>query len=74
MGQQTLLRKPLIRRHGKLVIKLDKDGIAIKGFRRHTWYAVTYAELARLAMEKNPPAGGLTAAQWSDVLKTMGAK
>lgn len=74
MGQQTLLRKRMIRRHGKLVIELTKEGIGIKGFRRHDWFRVTYADLARFIVEKNPPAGGLTARQWADVLKTIGAK
>ena len=73
----TELRKerPVIRKVGCLVVKLTRDGVAIRGRRKRKSYFVPYAELARLATRLDPPSKpGWTEKQWSDPLKTMGVK
>ena len=68
-------RRPVIKRYGLLMVKLTKEGIAIKAYRKRKWRAVTWAELARFICTKNPPpAPGWTVDEWDNVLRTMGAK
>lgn len=42
------LRKPLTRRIGDMVVRLDADGISIRGFGKRTWRRATWLEIAFL--------------------------
>ena len=68
-------RRPVIKRYGRLLVKLEKDGISIKGYRKRKWLGVTWEMLARfIAKENPPPAPGWTEDEWNNVLRTIGAK
>ena len=68
-------RRPVVKRFGLLVVKLSKDGIAIKAYRKRKWRAVTWEQMARFICTKNPPAPpGWSEDEWNNVLRTIGAK
>lgn len=50
----TTLKKTILRRIGKLVVKISDDGVEIKGFRRRRWKKVTWEQIASLADESEP--------------------
>lgn len=47
----THLKKPVVRRIGRLVVRLDESGVSIRGFRKHSWRVVEWARLASLFEE-----------------------
>jgi len=67
--------KSVVRRIGKLCVRIDADGIAVRGRRKRRWRHVTWADLIRLACKLNPPAEpGWTAEEWLYCERTIGAK
>jgi len=45
----TTLKRPLIRRIGNLVVRIDEDGIEIRGHRKRRWWSISWARLAYAA-------------------------
>jgi hypothetical protein len=67
--------KAVTRRFGALVVRIDRQGVSVRGYRRRRWYLLPWADVANAAARKHPPAGrGWTEKQWANVLKTIGAK
>ena len=49
MSRLTELSRPVIRRIGWLVVRIDAEGIAIRGYGRRRWRRVSRARLAWFA-------------------------
>lgn len=47
----TTLKKPLIRRIGRLVIRIRDEGLDVRGFRKHKWRHVSWDRVASLIDE-----------------------
>lgn len=43
-------RKPVVRRYGRLIVRLTAAGIELRGYRKKKWRAVTWNEVAWLTM------------------------
>lgn len=75
MARITALTKPVARRIGRLCVRIEEDGLLLKGYRRRRWHKLTWAAAAKLACKLDPPLPpGWSEKQWQDVLKTIGAK
>lgn len=71
----TNLKKPIVRRVGRLVVRLGPDGLAIRAFRCRTWYRVSYAEVAWLAKTRAADDAVLfSELEGLDFLKRIGAR
>lgn len=72
----TLIRKrPVVRRIGMLVVRLDHQGVSIRKYRGRKWRLVTWRQIATLALENEPtkPAGCL-AREWDEPLQALGVE
>lgn len=45
----TKLRKPIYRQAGDLVVRIDRDGVAIRGAGKRKWHRVTYEQILCLS-------------------------
>ena len=54
MTRLTPLKRPLVRRIGRLVVRLSEEGLEVKGYRKRKWWPVCWAQLASLAGETLP--------------------
>lgn len=72
----TIAKKPVIRRIGQMNVKIDADGVHIRGFRRRRWLTVTWREVAKKAIQNSLPEEkrNWTEEQWDNCLKMIGAK
>jgi len=70
----TTLRKPLVRRFGRMVVRIDPDGLAIRGKHKKKWRRVTWAEVARLTATIDEERLWWTPEVCDSDLKEMGAK
>lgn len=50
----TKLKRPIVRRIGNLVVRIDAEGVAIRGHRKRTWRRLPWPELAAAAGEARP--------------------
>jgi hypothetical protein len=44
----TRPKKPVLRRYGRLIVRLDDDGVSIRGHRKKKWRRVSWSEVAWL--------------------------
>ena len=51
MSSPTDLRRPLVRRIGRLNVRLSKDGVAIRARHRQKWHKATWQQIAAAAMQ-----------------------
>ncbi len=71
----TQPKKPVVRRFGRLIVRLDAGGLSIRGFRKKRWRRVSWNEVAWLM------SGDVNESlrQWSEregeaLLEAIGAK
>ncbi len=72
----TLARKPVVRRFGRLVVRISEDWLEIRGYRKRRWLKLSWLDVAKLAAERSLPEKkrNWTEDEWYDVLKTIGAR
>jgi hypothetical protein len=51
---RTVLKRPLTRRIGRLVVTISADGIRFRGKHRRSWRMVTWEQVASLASADAP--------------------
>ena len=73
MGTLTKLRRPVARRIGRLVVRIDAKGIEIRGYRRRRARRVSWARLAYFADELGPLIEHAEETIGRSELETMGA-
>lgn len=73
----AIVRKPIVRMvSGGLMVRIEEDGVSIKGYRKRRWLKVGWKKLARLAAQETLPEDKRmwTEEEWGDILGTIGAK
>jgi len=55
MATLTELTRPIVRRIGWLIVRIDAEGVAIRGYRRRRWYFISWARIAWFAAFLTPP-------------------
>lgn len=70
----TELKKPILRRIGNLVVRLDpKAGVAIRAFKHRTWRQLSFERIAALADESTPIVAESETVAGARVLERLGA-
>lgn len=71
----TRLTRPLVRRIGRLVVRIDRHGVWVRGYRRRKWRRFTWEQVASLALPGDGEAVMRLAetAAGTKVLHSMGA-
>lgn len=69
----TELKKPILRRIGNLIVRLDSNGVAIRGYRHRTWRGLSFSRIAALADESTPIAALSETNAGRVVLEKLGA-
>ena len=54
MTKLTELDRPVTRRNGRLVVRISKEGVEMRGYRCRTWHPVPWARVACLLDRSQP--------------------
>lgn len=50
----TRPKKPVVRRYGRLFVRLDDKGLSIRGYRKKNWRWVSWSDVGWLCMTRGP--------------------
>lgn len=67
------LTKPITRRIGRFVVRISRDGVAIRGHHKHLWKAVSWERIAAIASDQAPMIVAGEGVFGRKVLQEMGA-
>lgn len=75
MASLTKLDRPLVRRigDGRLVVRITKEGIELRGFGRRKWRPVSWEQVASLSGDEEDFLIGTEEAEGRRQLRAMGA-
>ena len=71
----TALTRPIVRRIGKrLIVRITKEGVELRGYRWRTWHRVTWAEIAGAYRPDQPLLADVDRRLGERLLEQMGVK
>jgi hypothetical protein len=69
----TQPRKPVVRRYGRLIVRIDDQGLSIRGHRKKKWRLVSWAEVGWLVKTNGHPETVFSQTEGAAFLEEIGA-